>query len=259
MGGTEETRLNIRFERNGPVGAIVIDRAERRNAVTLAMWQAIPDLLGQASSEHGLKVLVVRSAEEGSFSAGADIGEMITHKDDAAWRAANQTAINTAQHRLARFTLPTIAFVGGDCIGGGCALALACDIRVATPNARFGITPARLGLVYPFHDTKLLVDLVGPGQAKRLLFSGEFIDAMEARDIGLVEIIASAPDALERVIAQVSANSNTAMKQMVRRILDGQSDDDTETLQMFAEAFEGADFAEGTTAFAEKRRPRFED
>ncbi|MXO57489.1 enoyl-CoA hydratase/isomerase family protein [Pontixanthobacter gangjinensis] len=250
--------MKIRFERNGPVGAIVIDRAERRNAITLAMWQAIPDLLSQASSERGLKVLVVRSAEDGSFSAGADIGEMIANKDDAVWRAANQAAINVAQHRLARFTLPTIAFVGGDCIGGGCALALACDIRVATPNARFGITPAKLGLVYPFHDIKLLVDLVGPGQAKRLLFTGEFVDAMEARDIGLIEIIASSPDALERVIAQTSANSNTAMKQMVRRVLDGQHDDDAETLQMFAAAFEGSDFAEGSTAFAEKRRPQFE-
>lgn len=222
------------------------------------MWQSLPLLLDQALAVPGLRVLTIRAATEGgAFSAGADIKEMVANGGDAAWRADNQAAIFTAQRRLARFPLPTIAFAEGDCIGGGCGLALACDIRVATPQARFGITPAKLGLVYPFHDIKLLSDLVGPGQAKRLLFTGTLIDAIEARDIGLVEVIGSSPANLERQISGASGSSNRAMKDMVRFLLDGQSDDTDQTRQMFADAFDGPDFAKGTGAFVEKRRPDF--
>lgn len=252
--------MTIRFECNGAVGALVIDRAERRNAISLDMWRSIPALLEEAAGTSGLRVLTVRAAEEGSaFSAGADIREMLDNAADGDWRAANQDAIFAAQYQLTRFPLPTIAFVEGDCIGGGCGLALACDIRVATPQARFGITPSKLGLVYPFHDIKLLVDLVGPGQAKRLLYTGGLIDAIEARDIGLVEIIASAPDMLERQIADASPRSNRAMKQFIRQCVDGQAGDDDETRAVFADAFESADFREGTEAFIEKRKAQFPD
>ena len=191
------------------------------------------------------------------FCAGADIGELSANASDPAWRARNQLAINTAQHDLAHADKPVIAFIDGDCVGGGCGLALACDIRVATPRARFGITPAKLGLVYPLHDTKLLVDLVGPGQAKRILFTGALLDADEALRIGLIDLIADSPDALVDSIAANSMHSTRQSKAMIRRILDGQSADDAETLHMFAAAFEGADFSEGVAAFLAKRRPHF--
>lgn len=251
--------MTIRLETSGATGRLVIDRADRRNAVSLAMWQSIPDLLEAAQAQPGLRVLTLCAADGGTFSAGADIREMLANADDADWRAANQRAIFTAQYQLARCSLPTIAFVDGDAIGGGCGLALACDIRLASPQARFGITPAKLGLVYPFHDIKLLVDLVGPGQAKRLLYTGGLIDAVEARDIGLVEIIASTPDMLERQIASASPRSNRVLKQFVQRAVDGQNEDDAQTLAAFAEAFESADFREGTSAFVEKRTASFPD
>ena len=110
-----------------------------------------------------------------------------------------------------------------------------------------------------FHDIKLLVDLVGPGQAKRLLYTGGLIDAIEARDIGLVEIIASASDMLERQIADASPRSNRAMKQFIRQCVDGQSEDDDATRAVFADAFESADFREGTEAFIAKRKAQFPD
>lgn len=251
--------MTIRFDHAGPVGTIWIDRAQSRNAISLEMWQAIPDLLEAAEQTAGLRVLTLRSADGQTFSAGADIREMVQRSQDAQWLAANQDAIFTAQYRLARCSLPTIAFVEGDCIGGGCGLALACDIRIATPQARFGITPAKLGLVYPFHDIKLLIDLVGPGQAKRLLYTGALIDAVEARDIGLIEIVASSPDMLERQIADNSPRSITAMKRFMRLAVDGQAEDDDATRAAFAAAFESADFAEGTRAFIEKRKPDFPD
>lgn len=251
--------MSIHFESDGPLGSLRIDRPLSRNALTLEMWQAIPLLLDQARATPGLRVLTLRSAHTGSFCAGADIREMLDQSADPAWRNANQAAIFEAQFRLARFPLPTIAFVEGDCIGGGCGLALACDIRVATPDARFGITPAKLGLVYPFHDIKLLTDLVGPGHAKRLLYTGMLIDALEARDIGLIEVIASAPDMLERQIADASPRSIAAMKRFVRLVVEGQPQDDDATRREFAEAFESADFAEGTRAFIEKRKAQFPD
>jgi enoyl-CoA hydratase/carnithine racemase len=250
--------MSLRLAIDGPVARLLIDRAAKRNSFTQAMWAELPRLLEQAAADPAVKLLILQAATPGSaFCAGADIAELLANKEDSEWRSANQAAINRAQHDLARFPLPTIAFAEGDAVGGGCGLAMACDLRVATPAARFGITPAKLGLVYPLHDVKLLVDLVGPGQAKRLLFTGALIDAAEAQAIGLIEAVADAPDGFANAILAASRHSTRAIKGFVRRVLDGQVADDAETLAIFAAAFTGADFAEGTTAFVEKRKPEF--
>lgn len=249
----------LRLVIDGPCAELRIDRPERRGAFDLAMWRALPGLLAEAAATPGVRLLLLRSAVPGMFSAGADIAELLARSGDPAWRADNQAALFAAQHALTRTPLPSIAFVDGDCIGGGCGLALACDLRVATPRARFGITPARLGLVYPFHDTKLLVDLVGPARAKRLLFTGQLIDAAEAERIGLVDLVADTPDALTAPILAASPHSVREAKAMVRRVLDGQADEDAATGAIFAKAFTLPDFAEGTAAFAQKRPPRFTD
>lgn len=250
--------MSVRLEIDGALGHLLIDRVDKRNAFNMAMWEALPRLLGEAAANPDLRLLVVRSAQGGSaFCAGADIRELLANKDDAEWRAANQKAINRVQYELARHPLPTLAFIEGDCIGGGCGIALACDVRVATGKARFGITPAKLGLVYPLHDVKLLTDLVGPGQAKRILYTGGLLGAEEALRIGLVETIADTPDALVEQLLAASPHSIRETKRFVRRVLDGQAEDDAETLRIFAEAFTGADFLEGTSAFVEKRTPEF--
>jgi enoyl-CoA hydratase/carnithine racemase len=249
--------MTLRLEKQGHTAHLLIDRAAKRNAFDMAMWQALPRLLDEAATDPQLRLLVLRAAESGAFCAGADISELLANKDDAAWRAANQSAINAAQFALARFALPTIAFVEGDCVGGGCGLALACDLRVATRAARFGITPAKLGLVYPLHDVKLLTDLVGPGQAKRMLFTGSLIDAAEALRIGLVESLGEDVAAFAEQILAASPHSTREIKRFVRRVLDGQAQDDAETLATFAEAFTLPDFTEGTSAFTEKRKPEF--
>ena len=249
--------MNLRLERDGPIGRILIDRPEKRNAFNQEMWEQFPVLLGAALIDRAIKVVVVQSASPGVFCAGADISELMAHKDNAAWLDANQAAINRTQHELARFAKPTIAFLDGDCVGGGCGIALACDIRVATGVSRIGITPAKLGLVYPLHDTKLLIDLVGPGQAKKMLFTGQLISAEEAVRIGLVELIADSATPLAQQIAANSAHSTHEMKAFVRRILDGQTDDDLETRRIFAEAFTRPDFVEGTNAFVRKQKPEF--
>lgn len=132
---------------------------------------------------------------------------------------------------------------------------------MAGPRARFGVTPAKLGLVYSLHDTKLLVELVGPSQAKRILLTGQLLLVEEARDIGLVTILADEPYgeamALAETMASGSAHSQKMSKAIVRRILDGQADDDADTAVQFDGAFEGEDFAKGVSAFLEKRKAEF--
>jgi len=253
--------MSIRLEKRGAVAHLLIDRAAKRNAFTQEMWEVLPQRLGEAMADAAVRAVILRSAEAGAFCAGADIAEFGAGALDPAWRARNQDAIRRAEYELARAEKPVIAAVDGDCVGGGCGLAIACDLRVASPRARFGITPAKLGLVYSLHDTKLLVDLVGPAQAKRILFTAQLLGAEEAQRIGLIEIVdgdpVAAAEALAGTVATASSFSVRNTKKMVRRILDGQSDDDAETRALFDAAFSGEDFAEGVAAFLEKRKARF--
>lgn len=253
--------MSLRLDKQGAVARLLIDRADKRNAFTQAMWDAFPALLADAMADPAIRVVILQSAAPGIFCAGADIAEFSVGALDAEWRAMNQAAIRKAQFELARAPKPAIALIDGDCVGGGCGLAIACDIRVASPRARFGITPAKLGLVYSLHDTKLLVDLIGPAQAKRILFTGQLLAAAEAQRIGLVEIVSEDVEgegaALAATIAANSSYAARGIKKVVRQILDGQVDDDAATRQLFADAFTGEDFAEGVAAFLEKRKAQF--
>lgn len=250
--------MSLRLTLDGKVARLVIARPEKRNALTDAMWKALPGLVEEAGRT--ARVLIVEG-EGGTFSAGADIGEFAELTADPAWREANQAAIRSAMTSLAEAPLPTIALVEGDCIGGGCGLALCCDLRIAAPAARFGITPARLGLVYSLEDTRRLVEAVGPSQSKRILFSGDLIDAAEAARIGLVTILAADPRGgagqIAARLAEVSGHSQRESKKMIARILSGQFADDAETRALFAAAFDGPDFKEGSAAFLERRPATF--
>ncbi|WP_235890508.1 enoyl-CoA hydratase/isomerase family protein [Sandaracinobacter neustonicus] len=245
----------------GPVARLRLNRPDKRNAMDQAMWESLPRLVEQAVATPGVRLILLGSATPGIFCAGADIGEFARETASPEWRARNQAAIRATQLALARAPLPVIALVDGDSVGGGCGLALAADIRIASPRARFGITPAKLGLVYPLHDTRLLVDLVGPGQAKRLLYTGRLISAEEAQRIGLVEELAenveSAAEALAAEMIAVSPFTQKATRATVQRILEGTADDDAASTALFDQAFTGPDFAEGVSAFLARRKPDF--
>lgn len=212
-------------------------------------------------ADDGVRVLILTSATLGLFCAGADIDEFASYSGQESWRVANQAAIRSSQYAIAHAEKPVIAAIDGDCIGGGCGLAMACDIRIAAPTARLGITPAKLGIVYSLFDTKLLVDLVGPARAKRILFTGALMNAEQALLIGLVDDLTPDPlaaaDALARSIATNAQHSVRSAKAIVTRILDGQADDDDATLALFRDAFTLPDFAEGVAAFRNKCKPIF--
>ncbi|MBC7505422.1 MAG: enoyl-CoA hydratase/isomerase family protein [Sandarakinorhabdus sp.] len=251
----------MRLETSGPIARLLIDRPAKRNAMDQAMWEAVPGLVASAMADPAVRILHVGSAHPGPFCAGADIGEFASCSGDAAWRTRNQAAIRGTQIALARAPKPTLAIIDGDAVGGGCGIAMACDLRIASPRARLGITPAKLGLIYPLHDTRLLVELVGPAQARRLLFSAMLIDAAEALRIGLVQVVA---DDLAGAVADFTAHvislspaSQRASKEIIQRIIEGAHDDDHTSAAGFDAAFSGADFVEGVAAFLAKRKPEF--
>ncbi len=241
------------------VAWLSIDRTEKRNAISQAMWEEFPGLVRSACAD--ARVLILQGAPGGVFSAGADIGEFASGSRDPAWRTANQQAIRAAMTAVAEAPIPTLALIEGDCIGGGCGLSLCCDLRIASPAARFGITPARLGLVYSLEDTRRLIEAVGPSQAKRILFTGAIIDAEEAARIGLVTLLAgdarARADQIAADILASSGHSQRETKRIVARILGGQREDDADTMRLFFEAFGGPDFAEGSAAFLARRQADF--
>ena len=245
------------------VAEIVLNRPGKRNALGAASWQALLDACAGLAADPTVRVVVVRGAPP-AFSAGADIAEFGEVFRDAAAAATYNDLVQAALGAVERLEMPTIAMIAGDCVGGGCGLALACDLRFAAEGARLGITPARLGLAYTLADTRRLVDLVGPARAKDILFSARLLGAAEAHRIGLIDRLLPDDGGLEAAVrdyagalAANAAYSLRAIKRTVRMIAAGTRDDTPETRRWCDEAVEGPDFAEGWRAFLEKRRPVF--
>jgi enoyl-CoA hydratase/carnithine racemase len=249
------------LHRDGPVATLTINRPDRLNAVTFAMFSRLPALLAEAEAAGGVRVLVLRGAGRKSFSAGADISEFETARTTPEQAAVYDDAVLAAEEALATFPAPTIAAIHGHCYGGGCALALACDLRFASSGARFAITPAKLGIVYPLRATKRLVDAVGPSRAKFILMSGIDIDAARAAAIGLVDEVDDDVDAavadFAAILAARSGVTQRAAKQTVARVLDGATADDDAQAALRDAALSSPDYAEGVRAFLERRPPKF--
>ena len=253
----------IFLERRGERAELVFNRPDKRNSLTEAMWRAVPELLADAASDKAVRLLVVRGAG-GHFASGADITEFeqIYATPDRA--AAFAQTIEDANEAIARFPRPVIAAIEGACVGGGCGLALACDLRFAAEGARFGVTPAKLGLVYPVGETRRLIDAVGVSAAKDLLFTARLFGHEEARTLGLIDRTAPTRagldamlDAYEAALLKLSPASARMTKQMVDLALAGDGRETDESRALFTSAFEGRDFNEGYSAFLAKRPPNF--
>jgi len=248
---------------DGSMGRITLNRPEKKNAMSQAMWTRVADAVSALDTVPEVRVIILCSSTPTSFSAGADISELEVIATDPVRREANREAIREAQRSLARAKKPTIAQISGPCVGGGCGLAIHCDFRFASDAARFGITPAKLGIIYPLNDTKQLMDLVGVSAAKSMLFTGRLLGAIEAEKIGLIDRLTTA-DALNKAVeefagelAVVSQYSIHGIKHNMQRILDGQVDDDKQSEKMFLDAHESDDAVEGVKAFLAKRPAKF--
>jgi len=252
----------IRLEVRGNAAHLILNRPDKRNALNAAMWEAIPVLLERALDHDDVRLLVVSGAG-GSFAAGADISEFEDVYATAERAEAYSRSIAAALDALAAFERPTLAMIEGACVGGGCGLALACDMRFAAEGSRFGITPGKLGLVYTLNDTARLIRAVGVPIAKDMLFSGRLLDAPEALGAGLinrlvpVDRLAGEVEAYAGLLAATSPNSARVTKKLIALVEAGQADDDEATRALFLEAFSSADFQEGYRAFLEKRAPQF--
>jgi enoyl-CoA hydratase/carnithine racemase len=250
----------------GRIARVQISNPARRNAIGLAMWQVLPVLCARLAGDAGLRVVILGADPEGgAFSAGADISEFAQTYATADSTAAYNAAVRAAQGALRDLPCPVIAEVAGACYGGGCGLALSCDLRFAAASARFAITPARLGLAYSWEDTATLVEKVGPARAKDMLFSGRALAAGEALAIGLIDRV-FADDALAaetlayaESLAALSPASIRVAKAMVNRLTQPDPAGRAEMQAAYEATFAGPDFAEGRAAFLERRPPRFGD
>lgn len=251
----------IRLETYGDIAELILDQPARRNALSVAMWAGLPRLVAGANDDTSVKVIILRGAG-GHFAAGADISEFDAAYSDREAARASGGHVAAALAALETSAKPVIAAIDGSCVGGGVSLALACDIRIASEAARFAITPARLGIVYPPSDTRRLLQAVGPGQAKRLLMTAGQIGAEEARKIGLVDLISDGDihAAARELAGEIAANSQWSVrniKAMIAGLQSGWSDASPEAEDLFLDGWEGDDFAEGRAAFLAKRKADF--
>jgi enoyl-CoA hydratase/carnithine racemase len=249
----------LSVERRGAIAILLIENEGRRNCLTAEMWQQVEPILDALAADETVTVLIVAGVGD-DFSAGADIRDLdqilnVPTGADGGW-------ISAAENALARFAKPTIAAIDGYCVGGGWELAGACDIRIASSRASFGVTPSRIGIVYPLSGIERLVAIAGPAVAKLLLFSGDLVSASDAQRFGMVSRVVEAdallPEALAfaALLANRSQLSIRAMKNIVDAI-DSGSDAEAVAARWQAEVAASDEPAIGAAAFIDKERPEF--
>jgi len=253
------TDISLQFE--PPFARIILNRPERRNAITRAMWRALPAIRSAVEARGDVLVVLVGGAG-GHFSAGADIAEFDDVYRDAAAARDYTNAVQDGLKSLIELDRPTIAVIEGNAIGGGLGVALACDLRFCAADAYLAVTPAKLGLIYGFAETRRLVELIGPSRAKDLLFTGRRIETDEALAIGLIDrrietAIMDTAVGYARGLAELSQMSIRAAKRAVDCISAGLAAEGPAFRALVESAALGPDFEEGRAAFTEKRTPRF--
>lgn len=253
----------LRLEIAEGIAIIMIDRPKVRNAINLAMWEAIPEIMTTVTRDRTVRAIVFRGAGERAFASGADISEFERVRMNAATAQAYNKIVDAAIASIQACPKPTVAMIYGYCVGGGMGLAMAMDLRFAADTARFAIPAARLGIIYGAQATRALVHLVGPARAKDILLSGRTFDAREAAELGFVNrvlpssaLAAYTFDYLRKVAANAPLSVRGA-KMMIEGVVGGDFRPD-EVRELILEAFDSQDYREGVRAFLEKRPPQFE-
>lgn len=254
----------IVVERKGPIGVVVIDHSARRNAMTAAMWSALPGAFTQLADDDSVRVVVLRGAGEVAFVSGADISEFAERRSPEnarAYETINQRAFDAVRE----CPKPVIAMVHGFCMGGGVGLAVAADLRIAADDAVFGVPAAKLGLGYPPKGLSTLLSLIGPARTKELFFTARRVQAAEALTMGLVNRVLPKGE-LERetlVLAESIADNAPLTLRALKLTLTQLSElrdlpDERAVSEAVQRCFDSEDYQEGVRAFLDKRTPHFQ-
>ncbi len=246
------------------IGWVTFNNPERRNAISLEMWEGLATILEAFQADDAVRVVVLQGAGDKAFVSGADISEFDTKRGSAEQKETYAQVAAAANRWLVKLDKPLLAMIQGFCIGGGLATALSADIRFATPDSTFGIPAAKLGLGYEYEGLKRLTGLVGPSRAKDIMFSARFMDAEEALQMGLINRIcdkASIREEITEYAQLIGRNAPLTIKAAKAAINEVMKDPDRRDLgqigRMIDECFDSADYKEGRRAFKEKRKPDF--
>lgn len=254
---------NMIAEIDGPIGWMTFNKPARRNAVSLDMWEAIPAILDRFEQDPAVRVIVLKGAGDQAFVSGADISQFEKVRSSQEANAHYEAVSGEASRRLIACPKPTIAMIRGFCIGGGLAIAIGCDIRIASDGARFGIPAARLGLGYAAPGVKKLMELVGPSFTKEIFFTARHFSAAEVKEMGLVNRVvedATLEDYTRQYCATIGSNAPLtmhALKRTVGELVRGEKADLEASEALVKACFDSADYVEGRRAFMEKRKPVF--
>lgn len=246
------------------VAIVTLSRPEHHNALNLAGWQRIAYIFDELNRNTSLRAVIIRGAGTVAFGAGADISEFPTKRLGVKAADEYNAAISSALQAIQQLPVPVIAMVRGFAIGGGCELAAACDVRIASPDSRFGIPIGKLGVTLGLTETRAIIDLIGIANLKYLVYSGRLIDAASALTWGLVQAVV-ASDELANTVAELAMNISRSSEVTVRatKQITALAQDPTVTehhkliAQFACEAYNGDDLREGITAFLNKRTPEF--
>ena len=248
----------------GAIGWLTFNNPERHNALTVGMWQAIPRVIEQFEKDEAVRVIVLKGAGDKAFISGADISEFEKERASAEQVALYDDIVKQASARLTASKKPTIAMIRGYCIGGGLAVAISCDMRIAVEGSRFAIPAAKLGIGYRLSSMLPLVELVGPAFAKEIVITARQFGANEALHMGLINRLVP-DDELEAYvqsycdrIARNAPFSMAAAKGVVDEIVRAREGINHALCENLVKAcFDSEDYAEGRKAFMEKRKPKF--
>ncbi len=253
---------SVLLQRDGAIATIVLNRPDKRNALTLEMWERLGARLAEVDADDSLRCLILRGAGEAAFAAGADIAEFPALRASAAQAKAYAERMEPALHGLKHCRHPSVAMILGACSGGGLELAALCDIRICGEGARLGIPINRIGHALPYPGLEALVALIGRAGAAELLLEGRVLTASEAQARGLVQRVL--PDAeveaeVRATAARIAAGAPLAAR--LHRACLNRLEDPAPLSAAEAElpysACDSADYREGIEAFVAKRPPRF--
>jgi enoyl-CoA hydratase/carnithine racemase len=246
------------------IGLITFNQPEKRNAMSVEMWVGLGEILDEFAADNSVRVVILTGAGNKAFVSGADISQFDKLRSNADAQQEYDRMTGVGRQKFQAFPKPTIARIRGFCLGGGLAIAMQTDLRIAAVDSEFGIPAARLSIAYAFDGLRNLVNLVGPAHARMILYAAKRIDATEAERIGLINRMVPDQDLNEavldiaRTIADNAPLSVAASKLTINEVLKDPADRDMDAVRAIGKlCFDSADYKEGRRAFMEKRQPVF--